>query len=92
MMSAIDPASQETRQQVLQLLWKHNCLKFSTMRELLQADRLQLHNLIKDMESDGLVRYTLDEHYKFSGYSLTTKGLTEKQMNEGLDAFDTRDK
>jgi DNA-binding MarR family transcriptional regulator len=78
---------QKTTAQVLDLLSRHGCLKFSTIRDLLQADRFHLKAMMNIMEERGLIEYRMDEHYKFSGYSLPT---LDKKINDGLDAFDRR--
>ena len=65
----------EDQRQVLELLQKHGCLKFSTIRGLLQQDRLGLHGMIAEMENLGLIKYAIEDHWKFSGYKITPEGL-----------------
>lgn len=87
MMASTIPSIEE---EVITLLEKHGMLKRTSLRSMLtQYDIQSVNQAIFNLESQEKIQYKITDHSKFSGYILKKSDL-EKQIDEGLDAFDRR--
>ena len=62
--------SDDIKNQIIELLQKHGCLKRTFFRKAIKADMLQIDAAIAGLTAENKIIYYPDEFEKFSGYKL----------------------